>query len=456
MNRMSRRMRAAMGIAVGVAVLAGAGCSPPGQGSSNMADDVDAVSSWTSDIPSSVPLAPDPEAGVNSFSYSAVQEVSHTSHATLKVGCPNGFYVRPGGGDIWGDDTPEPLDKTFVGNTVLMQQTQGDQLLYQYSGTPPGVALYQGIEEGYWNAGTSTHHFTLTFWCDRLATVNVTPPANATQDATPGRPARQASPSPKSSPTLGGDDSAFDAVLQNASTGEYLSGGNAGDTAEMSSGPTTMYVAGDQEGNSNDVYNAFAYGLWSEAGGNQSDGPNLGFDGAAATWFGPSDGIANGGLLLPVQANAPGSAMLVQAAASPSRTMEISTTKRSGRVASASRPPTAVGGRPCWNRATRPTRTSTGTSTRPDTPIDAIDLPALERQRPGPPSTTSPGHRRAARFGRTLLHSIRPALSEALKVGLAGRSRGATGFTPSVSSSATCSTTVHGDVWTVGDADGRT
>jgi len=33
-----------------------------------------------------------------------------------------------------------------------------------------------------------------------------------------------------------------------------------------------MYVAGDQEGSSNDdVYNAFAYGLWSEAGGNQAD-----------------------------------------------------------------------------------------------------------------------------------------------------------------------------------------
>jgi hypothetical protein len=313
MKRDHKPMRLVLSIAAVVTALAaGAGCGPSSTGLADTREDMGAASTWSSDIPSTVPLAPDPGPGVSSFSYSAVQQVSHTSHATLKVGCPAGFYVRPGSGDIWGDNTPEPVIKTFVGNTVLMQQTQGAQLLYQYSGTPAGVALYQGVEEGYWNAGTSTHHFTITFWCDRLANVDVIAGARKKQAATPAAPRSKTSASADPSPTVGGDNSAFDAPLQNGATGEYLSGGDAGDTAQMSSAPTTMYVAGDQEGNPNDVYNAFAYGLWSEAGGNQWVGPNLGFDGDTATWFGPGSGIANGGLLLPVYANAAESAMLVQ------------------------------------------------------------------------------------------------------------------------------------------------
>lgn len=266
-------------------------------------------SSWSSTIPSTVPLAPDPGPSVNSFSYSAVQEVAHTSHATVKFGCPVGFYVRPGSGDVWGDTTPEPLDKTFVGNTVLMQQTQGDQLLYPYSGTSGGETLYQGVEEGYWNAGTSTHHFTLTVWCDRIA--NLTAPEGATQTDTPAPTATAAAPAP-SSPKQIGNNGAFNAALQNVGTGEYLDAGSVGDTADMTNGPTTMYFAGDQEGNGNDIYNAFAYGVWSP-GDNNFVGPNLGFQGNTPVWYSPGSGTANGGVLLPVFGNATGSQMLVQA-----------------------------------------------------------------------------------------------------------------------------------------------
>ncbi|WP_420366975.1 hypothetical protein [Curtobacterium sp. L1-20] len=253
-----------------------------------------ADSSLTSTIPGNVPLAPEPGPDVNSFSYSRVQQVSHTSHATLKFGCPAGFYVRPGSGDIWGDNSPEPLSKTFVGNTVLMQQTTGLESVYPYSGTPANAALYQGVQEGYWNAGTSTHHFTLTIWCDRLANPS-TAALRAAKQAITAAPQH------------------FNASLQSVSTGQYLDGGDEGDTAEMSDSPTTMFFSGDQEGDGNNIYGAAAFGVWAP-GTDNFVGPNLGFDGAVPTWYGSGSGTANGGVLLPVFGNNQSDGeMLVQA-----------------------------------------------------------------------------------------------------------------------------------------------
>lgn len=311
------KAKLATGAAVVVAALtAGVGCGALGLSDSRVADDVSGVSTgstWSSNIPSDVPLAPDPGPGVNSFSYSIQRQVPKDSKSTETVGCPSGFYVRPGSGDVWGDNTSEPVIKTFVGNTALMHQTQEPELEFQYSGTAPNEDLYQGLEEGYDNlSATGTHHFTMTFWCDRLATVNVTPPS-ARQGAPASSAAAKASPSPKSVPTVGANNG-FEATLQNAGTGMYLSGGASGSAAQMSSTGTTMFVAGSQDGGLTDYYNTVAYGLWSEAGGNRFVGPNLGFSGQTATWYGPSSGISNGGLLLPVSGNpGGGSQMLVQA-----------------------------------------------------------------------------------------------------------------------------------------------
>lgn len=314
MKRIAGRAGLVLGAAAAVAALAvGVGAGSSWLGASNMDDEIGSISTettWSSGIPSNVPLAPDPGPNVNSFSYSIQRQVPKHSSSTETVGCPNGFYVRPGSGDVWGDNTAEPVIKTFVGLSTMLQ-TQTPQLQYQYSGTPANEDLYQALEEGYYNPSlTGTHHFTMTFWCDRLATVNVIPPTMKGTSA-PGSQTSSAAAS-GSTPTLGANNG-FEATLQNAGTGMYLGGGASGSTAQMSSAAATMFAAGDQEGDLTDYYNTIGYGLWSQ-GGSSMVGPNLGFSGNTATWYGTDYGIANGGLLLPVTGNPGGGAtMLVQA-----------------------------------------------------------------------------------------------------------------------------------------------
>lgn len=312
MKRVSRKTGLVLGaVAALVTIGAGMGASPSWLGTANVADEMapgSTAATWSSGIPSNVPLAPDPGPSVNSFSYSVQRQVPKHSASTEWVGCPNGFYVRPGSGDVWGDNTNEPVIKTFVGYST-MTQTEEPELQYQYSGTPANEPLFQGLKEGYYNPSlTGTHHFTMTFWCDRLADVNVTPPSlRSTAAPSPN-------PTPATTPTVG-TNSGFEANLQNAATGMYLGGGSSGSSAQMSGSPTTMFVAGSLDGGTTDYYNAIGYGLWSQGSGSSMAGPNLGFSGDQAFWYGSDSGIANGGLLLALAGNpGGGSRMLVQAA----------------------------------------------------------------------------------------------------------------------------------------------
>lgn len=281
-------------VATVVALTAAAGCAATGPDPA--ADDVSEAAA-ASQVAATPP--PPPPAGATSFAYSVPRQVPSESSATTEVtGCPEGYYVRPGTGDTEGANTPAPMIHLFVGDTVWMHQTQTPALLTEY----PGTALYQQVKAGYDNLSPdSTHHFTMTFWCDKLPSAPLT---SAVDPAATGASA------------LTGTRGHFAVPMRSSHTGLYLTDAHAGSAPTMSASPTTLYFGGDQNGSLVEVDETYAYGVWTLDGA--LVGSSLAIVNGTPQWVATGDGLGNGGQLLPVQgAMTDGSTLLVQSASVP-------------------------------------------------------------------------------------------------------------------------------------------
>jgi hypothetical protein len=197
-----------------------------------------------------------------SFTYTASRNISPTKYQTIYTGCPAGWYVRPGQPSAWtssvitaayNEDTGPDVDNASNDGTADAYPTPGDGHVFQNF----------NVEFHNWSL-KSSHHASVTFWCDKLpswyANPGTTPPATV-QSGVKRTPAGGVGPNCYYC--------TFNLQFTNLSTGQALDPSGAVGAPVLVQAPTgtssqNWYLEG-QSGGSEFVNGIATFGLWQQS-----------------------------------------------------------------------------------------------------------------------------------------------------------------------------------------------
>ncbi|UFS58172.1 hypothetical protein [Subtercola endophyticus] len=228
----------------------------PGPAATHSSSPASAADVYDPNAVTDVPPAP---AGTASFTYTSSRNISPGKWQTIYTGCPAGWYVRPGTPSVW---TPADITASYHQSTGPDVDNSDDDGVSQTYPTTGDGNIFQNMSVQFHNWSLlSSHHASVTFWCDAVPSWYASPSA-ATGDSVRMGATQGIGPGCWYCSTAG--------QYQNLATKMMLdpNGGDGGQVlVQNSTGDSSQnwYLEGSTGGS--DFYDGVAtYGLWQDPG----------------------------------------------------------------------------------------------------------------------------------------------------------------------------------------------